>query len=694
MSYRWGLLRMVVVTWGIVVLMGVTRGDEPSPAGLALESIFNPDRAPAKRTMGLLQRSFLDLVESSEDALEVALVVDGTDSMAADIEGVRESLRKMVADLRNYRGDDVTFGLVVYRDEGAPSGKVTVPLKDFTTDVSVLEKAFAEIQPETGAPYFPEVPDLAIHRALTELPWSDDPDTTRWLILFADAPPYDPDFEEEDTGARRWYDTDILVDLARRKQVQVSCILCTSREREESAYKQTLDKTRAFMNALASGTDGLMLDLSYPDIQASLVEAAKKPRAEVQRIGQITREDVEAAREAEETAKSKVAVSQRLRLAVLPHVPLQNMTFDPEQPSVQIATELREKFRKIPGADVASPVDVQRSWRRVGTGDLATAARLQALAVRLRVDYVVWGSYREAQGIVQVRSALYDKRSGQKISDASVLTSASLPETQVAGSVVGKLLAAAAAVETAPRLAVAFGDYQQNEGLRRQIITPVSNSVGARTDALAALESLEQALAFETGNAEGVALLKQAARHLERAVDADPRNPFVHLLQASCSLNLARHYQQLGDDVAATKAMQAFSEALKRAYRDRDNTPDPHVTKEIEADYQLLIRRDCPAAIQLYEELARVQEDTKLHPALRAHWMLAGIYSGDWGVDEAQIDPAKARGHLIAILAHWEDSPEAAFIKRHMRWNEEKGKNLFAHFPRSNEPLVAKLASS
>ena len=54
-------------------------------AGAALESIFSPRRAPAQKTMGLLQRSFLDLVESSEKALEVALVVDGTDSMAAEI---------------------------------------------------------------------------------------------------------------------------------------------------------------------------------------------------------------------------------------------------------------------------------------------------------------------------------------------------------------------------------------------------------------------------------------------------------------------------------------------------------------------------------------------------------------------------------------------------------------------------------
>ena len=104
----------------------------------------------------------------------------------------------------------------------------------------------------------------------------------------------------------------------------------------------------------------------------------------------------------------------------------------------------------------------------------------------------------------------------------------------------------------------------------------------------------------------------------------------------------------------------------------------------------MLVSKNYPAAVEAYEELCQVTPDTPLHTALRAHWMLAGIYSGDWGVAKDEkgkpvIDPAKARGHLIQILAHWNESSEAEFIRRNLRWDEESGTNRFEHFPRVNE---------
>src|SRR5262245_23733640 len=60
--------------------------DQAQPLlGPTLSTLFNPRTAPAQKTMGLLQRSFLDLVEESQPKLEVAFVIDGTDSMAAQL---------------------------------------------------------------------------------------------------------------------------------------------------------------------------------------------------------------------------------------------------------------------------------------------------------------------------------------------------------------------------------------------------------------------------------------------------------------------------------------------------------------------------------------------------------------------------------------------------------------------------------
>jgi hypothetical protein len=205
-------MRTVFSTYCAVFLlfgMLVSLSAAAEPAGrpvtqLALESIFSPRHAPAAKTMGLLQRSFLDLVETSPSRLQVALVVDGTDSMSESLVGIEQAILRMAEDLRRYKGPNVSFQFVVYRDVGAPSGEVEFPLNTrdfaFSSDDALLRAAVGKLRPETGEPYFPELIDLGIHEALTRLPWSDDPQTERWLMVFADAPPYDAGFDEKETG--------------------------------------------------------------------------------------------------------------------------------------------------------------------------------------------------------------------------------------------------------------------------------------------------------------------------------------------------------------------------------------------------------------------------------------------------------------------------------------------------------------
>ena len=101
------------------------------------------------------------------------------------------------------------------------------------------------------------------------------------------------------------------------------------------------------------------------------------------------------------------------------------------------------------------------------------------------------------------------------------------------------------------------------------------------------------------------------------------------------------------------------------------------VKSELLADYNLLYRKDYEEAAKHYEQLARSMDSTGLHTMLRAHWMLAGIYSGDWGAGVQIVNADRARVHLVQILAHWEDSREAQYVKNNLRWNEEKGENQF-----------------
>lgn len=656
----------------------------------ALSSIFSPRRAPAAKTMGLVQRNFLDLVEVSHSKLQVALVIDGTESMGTEIDGIRQSLHQMVDDLRLYK--DVSFQLVVFRDEGAASGVVSFPLDmpqgSFTSDPEALHAAIETIKPETGAPYFPELIDLGMHRALTELNWSTEPDTARWLLVFSDAPPFDEGFEEPAAKAVRRFATQQLIGAANRLDIKINCVLCTSRPEDRQVYEQALTKTRQFMSQVSSGTGGLMLDLSYPDIRAALETAAQIKRVTYQPIGQITREDVNQARLAAQQAA--LAPSGRVQIAVLPHMPLDELSFDPKLPAVQVAAEFRHRLRALPNTDVKSPLSIERHVAILKARGIRGPQLLPALATALNADYLVWGSLSQEQGNLELKSNFYGKTRGQDIVTDVVRTSPQLPVTEMTAQLASSLGQKLQIQKVDNRLATTLGSLKPGTLAQQRFINPVSQTEAGRTNLLAGFEALEKALAYAAGSQEAEPLLAQARSSLALARQEDQQNPLVYLLLASAAFNDAQVLSSQGKSEEAAAALRECSQALSLAYRFRREAKFDYLRREIEADYHLLVGKSYPEAIAAYEELSQLTPDTPLHTALRAHWMLAGIYSGDWGLaknekGKAVIDPAKARGHLIQILANWSDSSEAEFIRRNLRWDEETGTNRFEHFPRVNE---------
>ena len=83
------------------------------------------------------------------------------------------------------------------------------------------------------------------------------------------------------------------------------------------------------MSRLTTETGGLMLDLSYQDIREAVEKAAQIERVSYQKIGQITREAIDHERQLAEQQKTLLAEGQRSRIAILPHMPLDKLSFDP-----------------------------------------------------------------------------------------------------------------------------------------------------------------------------------------------------------------------------------------------------------------------------------------------------------------------------------------------------------------------------
>ncbi|MDA1177888.1 MAG: hypothetical protein O2931_03730 [Planctomycetota bacterium] len=582
----------------------------------------------------------------------------------------------MTDDLSLQKSGNIAFQVVIFRDEGAPSGAISYPLqvpeRGFTNDREAFKQALSQVEAETGAPYFPEQVDVGVNAALRDLKWTEDKDTSKWIFLFTDAPPFEPNFDESNNKARRHVDTQVLIDSARDRGIRINTILCTSREEDRIAYERGLDQTRSFLNQLTNGTEGVMLDLSYPDIRRVLEAASHKPVSPVAKIGAISRQDIESVRQAAVKRKDPVAQEFRIRLAILPHTDLNSQDQVPSDASEEIATELREKWRRA-GAEVANPRNVQQALRSLSLEGVEGTSLVQALGNRLKVDYVVWGDYSMRNGVAQLESALYDPKDGQAKLRASQAESASVSSIQLTGVVTQQMISAALdkRQELDQRLVAVLAGVRSRPTLESGIVSPVAGDAAERSHVLMGLHQLELALSYPVGSDDSLPLLNSARESLEKAVGSagDPRNAWAQLLLTSCYYNLWFGHYQRGDGAEASRIQKEFQKSLSQAYnsRNRKRMPLPSMQEEIMADYALLKDKDYPKAIGVYEKLALLKDDPNPNTALRAHWMLVGIYAGDWQVPSEFVDVAKARQHLQQILAHWPDRLEAKYYASFVR---------------------------
>ncbi|MDG2224450.1 MAG: VWA domain-containing protein [Rubripirellula sp.] len=646
---------------------------EDSPAASAMSTIFSPARAPKRKTMGLLQRSFLDMADQGDQELEIAIVVDGTDSMATELAGVRRSIHQMLADLQRYRNNEVRVALVVYRDAGSPSGEVSILLDKFTTDEDAIENAVQKLQPESGAPFFHELTDEGVHRSIKDLPWTDDNQVTKWIILFGDAPPYSPSYADDaNPKARRRYADSILVSMAKRKNIRINCVLCTSGGNVSESYKQSIDQTRAFMNAMAAGTDGLMLDLSYEAIRTAIIDAANQPEVGLAKMEPITALDMASVRRDQKDTTSN---TRTVSLAVVPHMPLAQITFAANHPAVRVSTAIRTKLASIPGVRVASPRDIKEQLRRLRAEGISPDQAMRGLAGRLGVDFVVWGQLVPEEATYQ--TAAYRRDDGKQILPISL---ADHPHDTAFA------LVQASAKSRPDDQALAYL-IKNMESIQSALKTPLSASTSTNDNLLTAMEALEQALAFESGSAESVDLLETADQSSKDARTAEPSNGIAHWLNANVAYNQASRLYEIGNNEAAKQKMNEMRASLSEALKHRQAIASKSLVTEIEADYYLLVARDAAKAVERYTAMTAL--DQPRQSQLRGHWMLSGIRAGDWGTaEQSVVDPAESRRHLIEIMANWPASPETQLLKQWMRWDETTEQTQFNYLPTVNLGLT------
>jgi hypothetical protein len=660
-----------------------TSNTDSASAGNAISSIFDVMRAPPAKSMGLLQGNFLDAVKSDR-TLQLALLIDTTESMTDQLAAIRENLPDMIDDLKKLTEGKIEIAIVTFSDAGNKSVGVTRLTQSFVTDTATIKDVISQLTAQSGAPYFPESVDLGIYYTLNDLPWADSDNVTRWIMLFGDAPPYESAFSDTETDAKRLYENEVLIDTANQKNINIHCLLCNSRDKEKQAFDAMIDNTRSFMSRISTQTGGLMLDMSYADVRKRLADSASKIQPETVRIGFITQEEIDAALASIQVSP---ASQERIKVAILPMMQLDQMSFFHERPEVQLATELRQLFKLVPQIRVVNPHQIETELTRIQSEGIPVDQWGQALCYRLRADVVLTGTLDISGDQSRVLLQPY-----------AVNATQSLPKIQVN----------ARSSELAKQMISQIGAVRTNSGEFAQLSAMLKNLIDEqkidqsdigilsnldsenKSVLLAGFEALEQSLDYSLGDPNGSSLLNVAEDKLNTFLQANPKNPFVHALLASCQFNQAKAMESMGQLEEMKAKFKQSIDSIQQAYLLKDQMLDGIARLEIEGDYNLMVRQEFGQAIDKYKEILETTQSSPVNHALRAHWMMAGIYAGDWQAekkDQSVVDMEKARQHLIQILAFWPDSVEAEKIKKCLHWDARKARSRVAYFPKESEIL-------
>jgi hypothetical protein len=135
----------------------------------------------------LLLTSTMPPAATARPVVEVAFVLDTTGSMGPLIEGAKRKIWSIATSIVDANPDaEIRMGLVAYRDIGDEYVTRTYQL---TTDIQDLYAQLLELKARGGGDW-PESVNEALFVGMTQLDWSNGPETTRILFLVGDAPPH------------------------------------------------------------------------------------------------------------------------------------------------------------------------------------------------------------------------------------------------------------------------------------------------------------------------------------------------------------------------------------------------------------------------------------------------------------------------------------------------------------------------
>jgi tetratricopeptide (TPR) repeat protein len=674
---------------------------KPLTASNALSFALDPRSGEVKRAKGnhLIRRiSLLESIPETKN-LQIAFVVDGTDSMGLELSDVKKSVSEIVKKISELQasGQTITLSLVVYRDTGAESkgGEILIPSKEFTDNSTTFLETISNIKTVGGEPLFPESVDLGIYKAIHTLNWTMEETTERWIILIGDAPPFPEGTNRPQVGVRRSYPTDVLIKDANEKGIKINCIICSSgfvetdtplQKQLLATYQELLPETIEFFNALYKGTKGcVFINLADELTQKTLIAAFGDPPQ--MKISPITVTDVETKQKDLQALMAK----EQIGVAVLPFsfinqsdakVTLKDSL--PDDEFVAIAVPLQDSLKQIPSLAVQNFYEVMRYQTVSFSNSNSSTIQFNTTDVFKNFENVEWfiqGSVQKRDELNRIRLALVHRDDPDHPAAEFSYSGSIQPETPQ--FLFRNLISVLREKRPDANILKAYESLDESQN----IWMPYGHDARACRRIAQAMLVMDNALGLFQDEAEYnqkvLNYIKQAENFLLSALELEPDNPYVHSLLANCyynqidqssSVNQVINESEAMDQIQKKNAamMQKVLEHIQKADANKEKCAHELIRKEIEADHALF-NRNFDRAIEKYKELTTSWGNAKSQDiAIRAHWALAGIYAGDWGAEE-KTNAESSREHILAVLAGGIGSQQYTYFTKMLEWDSEHG---------------------
>lgn len=695
---RWLSITHCLGLLGVLVLCGIGAArdeqaveNSPQPTeraasqlGSALAGAIKPTKfiafpgTAAPGAKGLVQQAEWQFPKLRKH-IQLAFVLDATNSMTLDIDSLKaslknviEHLRKQVSEARNPQDVKIQIAIVVYRDwwrqfdfdktqllerRDSPVEVLTkgvgTSFLDFDRNLLNLLDQLKGIPLEWGHPGPEEQVDWGIATALQELDWLQTDKVSRLILVAGDNPPWSEEYLDFAKNPKFWtywekkqsrpeplrkYSTSQLIDMALEKNVSIFAMLCATSKEVTDEQREFRGRASEFFLKLTAGTHGQFLNLADADTVERLTYAVHSGGSAIQQLRHIKEQEIAAQKQRPPEAQA--------RIAVLPPIKTVDYRHAYEDDAYIVAKLLTKQLQDIDPALASSGDQVQRAWLSVSPSGQVLEESLARLAAELKVNYIVWGDLEPAGGNLDLALTLYDAK-GRLVVKAPHTRDNLLNISDLAWKDLLKQAEAASDAEsfhsTFQQLAISNTLPQSSQSLR---------------ELMRGYGKLEEAIRFTSNEAEGQKLTAEAAAAFQKVLDQEPDSVLASLMLASCQLN--QNQREVAKSTLANT--RKLAESLPK---------DDLLRWEIEADHAWVVNSDDTAAINGYRQILESTKAKHSRVALRAHWMLAGFLLRTVpGATESESDSIQrldeARQHILAILVNWPETPQARFYGRYV----------------------------